>query len=357
MNDQENVFLKDLISSISESLAENPKYQHFKECGPLEVNKYSITFWVNFIEAQEISSIYVKIPAIITKRIEDFNSLETTKSTELAINEYESLKYLFTNWTNDYDVHFVKPLCFIEDKNIIITDRIRGSFLFKDLRKISRKRNSPQNALINFGKSLAHFHKLSEEEVTFETSYVFRKFNLYLNDLKRFSVSDKDLNIIKSFIKEHEQYKSSTQKVYNLKGIDIRQLLYKDNKIFVIDPGKISKGYVEIDLARFMVTMKIINWGSYKLIFKIIFGYQDKINEDNFLNGYSSLKNYSSLSLRFMITKEILKHWKMAHESLQLRKIPSLIKLFIKKFYIDYFYMNLFKQEILLIQSELKPKN
>lgn len=350
---EKKIFLKNSISSILKNLVNDPKYIEFIECGPLEINKYSLTFWLNFSGEEGLLSIYAKIPTLVTKNRPNFDYLINDFAKVLALNEYTSLKFLSENWTKKFNVSFIQPIVFIKGKNIIITERAKGKFLFKDLRKNANFRNKfSTNALLNFGKSLSYFHKLSSEEVSFETKFVFRKFYQYTEELKKFSVSEEKINFIKDFKEKNESYKSVSQKVNNLKGIDVRQILYRKEKSYVMDPGKMFKGYLETDLARFILTLRIINWGRFISILKIIFGFKNKKNEEVFLNGYFDSKKFNHRNLSFMITKEILKHWIMAHKSLDEKKIPIFIKPFIRKFYIDLFFFRLFSKETLFIGSE-----
>ena len=352
---EKKIFLKDSISLISKNLANDPKYIKFAKCGPLEINKYSLTFWLNFSGENGLSSVYAKIPALIDKKKPNYDYLINDSAKFLAFNEYKSLKFLSKNWTKKFNVSFIKPVFFIKNKNIIITERAKGKFLFKELRKNAILRNKfSKNALSNFGKSLSYFHKLSSEETSFETKFVFRKFYQYTDDLKKFSVSEEKINFIEDFKEKNELYKSSSQRVNNLKGIDVRQILYRKDKSYVMDPGKMFKGYCETDLARFILTLRIINWGRFISIFKIIFGLKNKKNEEVFLNGYFDLNKFNQKNLSFMITKEILKHWIMAHKSLDEKNIPIFIKSFIKKFYIDLFFFRLFSKETLLLDSKKK---
>ena len=85
---------------------------------------------------------------------------------------------------------------------------------------------------------------------------------------------------------------------------------------------------------------KLINF-PFSVKQEISFGY-----EDNFMSGYNSLNFFSQKALNIMIVKEFFKHWKMAHLSLERKKWPKLLKLFLRKFYVDSFYKYLISNEL-----------
>jgi hypothetical protein len=82
--------------------------------GPLEINCFSICFWVNAISHKGQRGVYVKIPKIILYRRENEKIMPLSdEDIELAEDEYCSLVHLSRYWCNDdINVLFIKPLGF-----------------------------------------------------------------------------------------------------------------------------------------------------------------------------------------------------------------------------------------------------
>jgi len=342
---------------VLQELADDNRYKAQVDHGPLETNAFSITFWVNFKGTHGISSVYVKIPKFILyeKKI-DFLSPITKADETLAKDEYSSLNYLSSHWNQSFGVRYVKPLGYIKEYNAIITERIQGKFFFKLFRQsdLSRKSKEQEHdpimlGMYNFGKSLGAFHSQIETPSTFRAYEVLSKLTLYVNFLKNCNVSDKYLDDLLFDISKYENFECPALIVNNLKGIDIRQILItQDSNLLVIDPGKISKGYSEVDLARFIVTCRILYWGRFAIFFRVI---PDDSYEDKFLNGYYGSKKSSEKVLNILIIKELFKQWIMAHKGLVKREWPKPFKYLVQKLYIDPFYKWLISYELLELKK------
>ena len=186
-----------------------------------------------------------------------------------------------------------------------------------------------EDGLFKFGNSLREFHHKEIKETIFNSNQVLEKPFSYLETLKRYDLDQAQIELLSQKLNEYKHTKYSTSIVNNLKGIDIRQLLMSnDDCIYVIDPGKISKNYIEVDLARFIVTCRILYWGTFWILIKL---FPNSRYEKRFMSGYNGADSFSTEALNIMILKEILKHWKMAHLSLEKKKWPKLLKFFSEK--------------------------
>jgi hypothetical protein len=120
--------------------------------------------------------------------------------------------------------------------------------------------------------------------------------------------------------------------------LDIRNILEGENGgLFILDPGKIKLDYQEADLARFLVTCKILYWGSLGLLWPMV---PDISYEESFIRGYYGKRPMKTKLLSLLTTKELFKHWYMAYVVLRLKPWPQGLKRIIKKVYIDRFYKN-----------------
>ena len=125
--------------------------------------------------------------------------------------------------------------------------------------------------------------------------------------------------------------------VPTLKGIDIRNVLIdRQDRLYLLDPGRLKITYREADLARFIMTYRILYWGSKLLL---LVREPDPKSEAAFLGSYYSHSQPSCPQLiDFFLLKEQLKHWYTALDSLQRRPWPSPLKRIVAMVYVNPFY-------------------
>ena len=208
----QNTVIKKLISLTLNHLSHNSMYQSVIDHGPITVNAFSITFWIDYQGSAGKSSVYVKIPKYIFYNQDiDFLSPITKFDRELAKNEINSLEILSKDWNKSHKVCFVNKLAYIEEYNAILTERVYGNFLFEEFREsnLKKKYKAPRNdqtmiALYNFGKSLSSYHNKSLTNSIFKTHQFINKFNYYAIFLKDSGVSSKYLsNFLEVFLLPH----------------------------------------------------------------------------------------------------------------------------------------------------------
>jgi hypothetical protein len=109
----------------------------------------------------------------------------------------------------------------------------------------------------------------------------------------------------------------------------------EQDNLFLIDPGRMKLAYREADLARFIMTYRIIYWGSILFFLRIK---PDLKAENAFFDAYySRTSHHSQKLLSLFLVKEQLKHWHTALDSLRLFMWPNIIKRFIAVTYINPF--------------------
>lgn len=350
--------IEHLLSLVLLKLSDKDNYRGICDYGPLEINAFSITFWVKLNGSNGVSTIYVKIPKIVFYNESiDFWSPLTQADRVLGTDEYDSLRYLSVHWKSSSEVQFVKPLCYIKEYNAIITPCIRGQLLFQQYRQSDLSQAFDEPGVVDqvllqmskFGASLYAFHSQAAVESAFKCNDLLPKLKSYCEYLVSRDVSDRYLTGILDTLSEHRDMECSSLVVNNLKGIDVRQIYTCDDNILrIIDPGKISKGYREIDLARFIVTCRILYWGTFRILWKAT---PDQSYEQEFLKGYSDSGEYSERMLSLLIIKELFKQWKMGHTSLAIRKWPGIVKYVVQNMYIDPFYKWLITNEVTKLET------
>lgn len=312
--------------------------------GPWEINDFSICFWVNVANHRGRRDIYVKIPKIILyKKENEKNMLFSDDDRELAEEEYRSLVHLSRYWPKDENnVRFVKPLGFLKEYNAIITERFYAKHLFKifrrfDLkRRFTKKADSIHSVMSRLGMALSEFHQTSISECKFNIESILIKIESCCSQLKSFGIDPEIIDNLIFKLREFHGLKIYTHNTNTLKGFDVRQVfINNEGTVFILDPGRMKTDYTEMDLARFIVTCRILYWGSMWFFFRIS---PDKSYEESFLQAYYGRNKRPGKVLCLLTIKELLKHWRMAYTVLGLKQWPSLIKEFLKKTYIDPFY-------------------
>ena len=173
MKTNDNKIQQDILTEIDDMFfAANLRVVDF---GPLEVNCFSVCFWIDLWGPEGSDSIYIKVPKIIfyDQNKEGLGNI-SEEDRILAVNEVDSLDYLLKVWDTSRGVRFVEKLGYLEKYNAIVTKRIKADFLFNKFRLHDQfgKSNdsefdSVKNCLFNFGASLRTFHSVSSEATQF----------------------------------------------------------------------------------------------------------------------------------------------------------------------------------------------
>jgi len=277
----------------------------------------------------------------------------TDDDRRFAEEEYESLIYLSQSWKSyDLNIVFVKPVGFIKEYNAIVTEKVYAKDLFKLFRRrdlirrlnLYDKNDPMHNILSRIGTGLSRFHQNLVKVVKFDLSEIVSKVDYYCLLLNSFGIDRNFLDSIIARLLKFEDYNPPTDITHTLKGLDLRNILVdREKNLFMLDPGKIKQNYIEADLARFLVTCRILYWGSVVFFSGIC---PDSSYEERFLQGYYCGKERNNKLLAILIIKELFKHWLMAYEALQLKWWPGAMKYLLRKTYIDQFYKGQLTSEI-----------
>ena len=316
--------------------------------GPLSINYFSYTFsCVGLSYRGNELDLYLKIPAEdLRLRSKDVDSIQEADR-QLARNEVQSLIFLNEKWIPIDGVSWVEFIGFSELHNAILTRRIYGVEAIDCLRKWDYLRRigciGDADRLNNFmrrlGRGFGKFHSDNSIKKGFSYREIKTKLRLYIG---RIDIADRNKRLYISLINMINNIPDKDwvgTAAPTLKGVDIRNIMLdKDKNIFLLDPGRLKLTNLESDLARLIMTYRIIFWG--KFIFPLI-RCPSYNAEREFLNGYTKSGNLINQNLfHLLLLKEMLKHWDTANKSLQLKQWPKFIKQFLRLIYIDIFYNN-----------------
>ncbi len=263
---------------------------------------------------------------------------------DLAEDEYRSLVHLSQYWCSD-DIHvrFVRPLGFLREYNAIVTERFYARHFFRilrylDLRRRLRKKGPDfgHKVMAGLGTALARFHQTAMKECEVDIESILRKMEGCCSQLKCFGLQPKFIDKVMSKVSKVRNLRMYSHQTNTLKGFDVRQVFVNDaGMAFLLDPGKMKMDHKEMDLARFIVTCRILYWGSTFLFLRLS---PDTSYEESFVQAYYGNNKRQDKILRLLIIKELLKHWRMAYTVLELKQWPLVIKKVLRETYIDPFY-------------------
>ena len=321
--------------------------------GRLSENYFSFTFSVEVQKDGEKRGVYVKIPKTDMRRSNRTILPIEIEDTEMALAEQASLKYLEKNWhSDDLSLNWVNLRGFINEYNAIITDRVVADEAYSVFRQWDLKRRVGlgiysrrlQHVMGRFGKALGRFHHKHVKPAKLNLKNEVPKFEFYFREIAQKTASTSS-SLIFSRIRSLFKLNLNGLIVQTMKGIDVRNILidHKD-RLTLLDPGKFKNTFAEADLARFIMTYRILYWGSGWLLFV---RQPDYKAEAAFLNEYYSVCSPASKNLLGLyLIKEQLKHWHTALDSLAKLSWHTKIKEWVARIYVNPFYERLLTLEL-----------
>lgn len=319
--------------------------------GVLSTNHFSFTFPVEVRTDSGSQGVFVKIPKadlrVFTPTIFPISDADRL----LAEEEENSLRMLAEHWrADDLDVRWVTLRDVLPEYNAIITDRVTGDEAFQvfrgmDLRQrlgLAKDGRRLRGAMERIGRALRRFHQQRSTRKIFRFSEMMPKIEYYCLELAAATNSPLPKRTLKA-LRRFSSWECDALETPTLKGLDIRNVLIdKQDRIFLLDPGKTKMTFREADLARFLMTYRILYWGSLQLL---LLGSPDPEAEKAFLRAYYAGDDVPPL-LRFYLIKEQLKHWHTAVDSLRRLPWPGLVKKWVAYAYVNPFYSRLLVTEL-----------
>ncbi len=319
--------------------------------GPLVVNDWSFCIELRTSVQGKTGGIYVKIPKdeIERKRILPI----TQGAARLAGDEYASLKNLAENWSaDDLAVYFVHPLALFDEYNAIVTQRVEGKpfldrFRHRDIRRRFRfcqQDDEVHDAMGRLGRALSRFHGKTGRVASWRGDQFAVKLRRIAAELAEMGLPDDASDRLEPTFAAIERTHGDGTMADTLKGLDVRNVLFEDGKIFLLDPGKIKAEFRQADVARFVMTCRILWWGNPLFFMDFV---PDASYEKEFLAGYHGPASSETVLLSLHLLKELLKTWRMAYRALDGKHWPALFKKAVQRGYIDPFFKRQLATEIL----------
>jgi len=311
--------------------------------GAVSTNYFSFTFPVEIVTDSGTKDVYVKIPkADLRGRTPSILPISSNDRL-MAQEEENSLRMLAKCWhTDDLGVRWILLRAVIPEYNAIITDHATGEKAFQAFRRLDLRgrlgsaedRCRLRSAMGRFGGALGRFHNQSACSKRFQLAEMMPKIEHYCRDLAEKTNNPLPNRTIAALAKL-SSWECNAVETNTLKGIDIRNMLIdKQDELVLLDPGKTKVTFREADVARFLMTYRILYWGSLQLL---LLRRPDPEAEKAFLRAYYGADETPLLLCLYFI-KEQLKHWHTALDSLRRLPWPGLVKTWVAHVYVDPLY-------------------
>jgi len=311
--------------------------------GALQRNYFSFIFAV---EDAARGHYIVKIPKTDLRiRPEEGVLPLTAHDRAMGRAEYESLQVVARTWNaEDLRVNWVKPIAYIDEYNAVVTEHVAADevylpFRLLALRQLVGDRSAGLNLntfMSRMGCALARFHAAHGRPISVSGAALAARLRNYVERLAASGASLPSAALIETALSQIARISSPSIETATLKGIDIRNVLVaRDGHFWLVDPGKTKRAPREADLARFLLTWRILFWGTPWFSFGIVPHSQ---TEAAFLRAYDANRPRDPVPLRIFLLKETLKHWLTAYDSVALKPWPTVKSVLVKRMYIDRFY-------------------
>lgn len=351
-NDNKTVQLS-LARLVVEEITGHPFDKANAVVGPLVTNYFSFIFSIETHTSLNKQKLFVKIPKEDLRKGSKAILPISSADRRMAEEEVLSLSTLRDQWHSaDTGESWIRLRGFFPQYNAIVTDAVQGDDAFSVFRRLDLRRRLGlkkdclrlQGAMTRLGSALGRFHQRNSQHTVFRIDEAIPKLVRYCHDLELSTRSPLPSRIIQA-LSSIDGLEIEALEVSTLKGIDIRNVLMdKQDRMFLMDPGRIKRTYREADLARFIMTYRILYWGSGLFLLGLR---PDSQAEEAFLDAYYSNSTPPSPKLlSLFLIKEQLKHWHTALNSLQMLQWPLALKRIISSIYVNPFYERQLTKEL-----------
>ena len=323
------------------------------DVGPLQVNYFSAVFPVTATGPEGTAGAFVKIPKCDLRRTGGDLLTFTPDDRRMAEDEFHSLETLAAEWqAPNLRVAFVRPLGFIAEANAVVTERAVAADACEVFRRWDLRRRlgsaeaaeSLADALGRIGAALRRFHDRFARPGVVDREALAAKLSRYASAIAGKSGGGAFWRRVIHQIGQLERGSVEAPVVPTLKGFDVRNVLIDGHgAIFLLDPGRMKTSCPEADLARFVMTYRILHWGSPWHLLRLT---PDPRAEARFLGGYYGPDARVGNLLALQMVKEVLKHWHTARESLRMKRWPAPVARAVRTVYVDPFYRRQLETEL-----------
>jgi hypothetical protein len=311
--------------------------------GPLQRHTFSLLFT---LDAPGHPGWIVKVPKTDLRRRPDDGIFPLTPGDrELGQAEYQSLTLMAHGWrSEDVQVGWVRAVAYIEPFNAIVTERVAAVEVCTPYRRLALAHQAGSraagrtlaSALTRFGTALARFHDAHSAPSELTGASLLPRLREYLERVRAAGARTPSARATDRVLERLADRRWTTVQTLTFKGIDIRNVLVApESWLWLVDPGKAKRTVREADLARFLLTWRILFWGTPWFALQAA---PHRSLEAAFLSTYDGGRLREPSLLSAYLLKELLKHWATACESLALKPWSRRRRRLVSRVYIDPLY-------------------
>jgi len=326
----------------------------------LDIDYWSFIFHVNWQEGDQERGIFVKIPRFNWHDDSIINAIRDPVAQNMGRTGFQSLTMLFNlSQVLGEGVKPVRPIAYWKDYNAILTEKVPAGELYTVIRavysphivQIRRPVLILENLLQRLGAWIARFHAHGEkaQQTLLDTREYAPEIESFWSGVIESCSEPKRAEMLANRLSQII-LRSAEQIVPTVEGFEVRNILWDTsaNQLYLVDPGVIKDRPRLEDLARFMVSLDVLYWGSMWFLFEYK---ASAALEHAFLQGYFRQGVAPGAWLRFFKTRELLKQWSAAYEVLRAKKLPKGLSGLIRKLYIDRFYFREIEKNIHILEK------
>lgn len=253
----------------------------------------------------------------------------------------DALIQFAAHWrADDLGISFVKPVAILDDGDAVLAERVDAEPFFSLLRRLDlRRRALPGGAedqghavLHRVGAALARYHMVSTHTTPWHGADFARRIEETGQRLARLGWPGWARSMLPDALDHLSTREGAGERTATVVGLDIRNLLVRpDGRLLLLDPGRIRIDFREADVARFLITCRIVYWGHPLFAAGLR---PDRSYEEAFLSGYYGAAAPPPL-LALLTIKEMLEIWRKAYQALRLKRWPAPLKAALKRHYIE----------------------
>jgi hypothetical protein len=316
--------------------------------GPLQQNYFSTLFSLDAPDGRFI----VKIPKEDTRRRTPGAILPLTAADRaLGRAEHESLSLIAREWRgDDLRVNWIREIAYVEEYNAIVTERVQAKAALRSYRRLALAHlagwrpagRELSSVLGRFAHALRRFHDQHAAPSEVDGTQFVARLRDYVRYLKSVGLAEGLDSRFESVVERFSTRRWPAIETLTLKGIDIRNVLRgPGGMIWLLDPGRLKRAPREADLARFLLTWRILFWGTPWFPIAVL---PHRSLESHFLCAYEAEDPSGGVLLNLFLLKETLKHWITARESLALKRWIPVGRQLVGAAYVDPFYRDQLRQ-------------
>ncbi len=249
----------------------------------------------------------------------------TSADIELSEHEYRAFTSLSRTWPRG-DTAFVQPLFCDASTGMLVFKYLDGTDVYSPSIPRSLLGSMAPPALLavvhRLGRALGQYHAGTVRVEEFDLGLLLRKI--------RSGASELNVTLPKWVPSSQACAPRSLQMVPSIKGFEIRNVRVAEGTIWLFDPGRLRDEPPEADVARFLVSLKMLGWGTPYFVWPL----NTRPVEKAFVEGYVAQRSIDVEALALYGLREILWNWREALEVLALKGRPALVRSLIMRLYI-----------------------